>query len=85
MLSGANSYSGLTAVSDGTLRQGAAGAFVGNGAYAVNGGTLDLNNFALTASSLSGTAGTVALGSAALTVDQASNTRPSTHYRVARF
>ena len=74
VLSGANSYSGMTVVTGGTLRQGVAGAFVGNGAYRVNSGTLDLNNFALTASSLSALGGTIALGSAALTVDQATNT-----------
>jgi hypothetical protein len=34
--------------------QGVAGGFVANTAYAVNGGVLDLNNFSLTASALSG-------------------------------
>ena len=57
-LAGANTYTGATTVEAGTLRAGVAGAFVGNTAYAVNGGTLDLNGFNLTMSSLSGTGGT---------------------------
>jgi autotransporter-associated beta strand protein len=73
-LTGANDYTGGTTVSAGTLRQGLAGAFAASTAYTVNGGTLDVNNFDLTASSLSGGGGTVALGSAALTVNQAGNT-----------
>jgi autotransporter-associated beta strand protein len=73
-LSGVNTYSGATTVEAGTLRAGGAGAFVGNTAYAVNGGTLDLNGFSLTMSSLSGTGGTVALGAAALAIDQATDT-----------
>ena len=56
------------------MRAGVAGAFVGNTAYAVNGGTLDLNGFNLTMSSLSGTGGTVALGAAALAINQATDT-----------
>ncbi|MHA7775783.1 autotransporter-associated beta strand repeat-containing protein [Roseibium sp. M-1] len=70
VLSGNNSYSGGTTVSAGTLRAGADGAFVDNTGYVVNGGTLDLNGFDLTMSSLSGNGGEVALGSAGLTVDQ---------------
>src|SRR5207247_321969 len=55
-----NSYSGGTLISAGTLKQGAANALVDNTDYIVNtGGTLDLNDFSLTASSLSGTGGTV--------------------------
>jgi autotransporter-associated beta strand protein len=73
-LSGANAYTGGTTVDAGTLRAGAAGAFVGNSAYAVNGGTLDLNGFNLTMSSLSGTGGTVALGSVALALNQMTDT-----------
>jgi autotransporter-associated beta strand protein len=74
VLSGANTYTGGTTVTGGTLQAGAAGAFVDNTAYTVDGGTLDLNDFALTASSLAGTGGTVDLGTAALTVDQTANT-----------
>jgi len=73
-LSGTNTYAGGTTVSGGILRAGVAGALVGNTAYTVNNGTLDLNNFSLTMSSLSGTGGQVALGSGNLTVDQATNT-----------
>ncbi|WP_334398052.1 beta strand repeat-containing protein [Bradyrhizobium sp. AZCC 2289] len=73
-LSGVNTYTGGTTVEAGTLRAGVAGAFAGNTAYAVNGGTLDLNGFNLTMSSLSGTGGTVALGAAALAIDQATAT-----------
>ncbi|SEC82513.1 autotransporter-associated beta strand repeat-containing protein [Bradyrhizobium lablabi] len=73
-LSGVNTYTGGTTVEAGTLRAGATGAFAGNTAYAVNGGTLDLNGFNLTMSSLSGTGGTVALGAAALAINQATDT-----------
>ena len=72
--SGTNSYAGGTTVSAGTLEAGSAGAFANNTAYAVNGGTLNLNNHNLTMSSLSGNGGAVALGSAALTVNQSTNT-----------
>ena len=68
-LSGANSYTGGTTLLAGTLQAGSATAFVNNTAYTVNGGTLDLNNFKLTMSSLNGTGGTVNLGSAALTIN----------------
>ncbi|OZI29794.1 hypothetical protein CAL29_16845 [Bordetella genomosp. 10] len=70
-LTAANRYSGPTAVLDGTLVQGADHAFVSNGAYVVNGGTLDLHGYDLVASSLTGTGGAVALGGATLTLDQA--------------
>ncbi len=69
-LAAANSYSGGTIVDGGILRAGVYGAFVDQTAYTVNGGTLDLNNFALNVSSLSGTGGTVAIGASALTVQQ---------------
>lgn len=72
VLSGTNSYTGGTTVTAGILQAGSAGAFVGNTAYAVNGGTLDLNGFDLTMSSLTGT-GTVALGDGDLTLDSAAN------------
>jgi autotransporter-associated beta strand protein len=73
-LSGVNTHTGGTTVDAGTLRAGVAGAFVDNTAYAVNGGTLDLNGFNLTMSSLSGTGGTVSLGAAALAINQATDT-----------
>ncbi|THF56505.1 autotransporter domain-containing protein [Pseudothauera rhizosphaerae] len=73
-LTGSNAFTGATTVTAGELRQGAAGAFAANTAYTVNSGaTLNLNGYGLTMSSLSG-AGSVALGSATLTIDQAINT-----------
>lgn len=69
-LTAANSYTGGTIVDGGVLRAGAYGAFVDQTAYTVNGGTLDLNNFALNMSSLSGTGGDVAIGASSLTVQQ---------------
>ena len=68
ILSGANTWSGSTVVEGGVLRAGGASGLSGNATYEVNGGTLDLNDFDLTMSSLAGTGGTVDLGSAALTV-----------------
>ncbi|MGK6353839.1 autotransporter-associated beta strand repeat-containing protein [Sphingomonas sp. DT-207] len=72
-LTGANTYSGATTVSSGTLRAGSAGAFGATTGITVNGGTLDLNGFALATPTLNGTGGTVALGSAVLTVSSATN------------
>lgn len=69
-----SSFSGTTTVGGGTLQAGANNAFANNTAYVINGGTLDLNNHDLTMSSLSGNGGSVKLGTAALTVDQASDT-----------
>ncbi|WP_131750077.1 autotransporter domain-containing protein, partial [Legionella beliardensis] len=74
ILDGLNRYKGGTTVTAGILRAGSATAFAVNTAYQVNGGTLDLNGFDLTMSLLSGTGGEVALGTAALTVNQRSNT-----------
>ncbi|WP_238258609.1 beta strand repeat-containing protein [Methylobacterium gnaphalii] len=68
MLSGANTYTGVTTISDGTLRAGAANVISTASAVQVNGGTFDLNNNNQSIGSLSGNAGTtVALGSATLT------------------
>jgi outer membrane autotransporter protein len=69
ILAGNNSYTGGTTVVAGTLQAGSAGGFVSNTDYTVMGGTLDLNNFNLTVSSLNGPGGIVNLGSAALTVN----------------
>ncbi|PKQ02676.1 MAG: hypothetical protein CVT73_17630, partial [Alphaproteobacteria bacterium HGW-Alphaproteobacteria-12] len=71
-LSGTNTHSGGTTVEAGILRAGGASAFA-SGAYTVNGGTLDLNDFNLSMSALSGTGGEVDLGSAELEVDQDSD------------
>jgi len=70
----ANNISGTVTVNAGLMQAGAAGAFVANRSYTVHGGILDLNNFDLTMASLSGTGGTVLLGSAVLTVNQAVTT-----------
>ncbi|MBM0105007.1 autotransporter-associated beta strand repeat-containing protein [Steroidobacter sp. S1-65] len=75
-LTGANTYSGATTVNSGTLRAGTAGAFGASTSYVVNGGTLDLNNFDVTMRTLSGTGGTVALGTGDLTVDVATGESP---------
>ncbi|UIJ44831.1 autotransporter-associated beta strand repeat-containing protein [Sphingomonas cannabina] len=72
-LTRANTYSGATTVNGGTLRAGSAGAFGATTGITVNGGTLDLNSFALATPTLNGTGGTVALGSAVLTVSSATN------------
>ncbi|WP_161492381.1 autotransporter outer membrane beta-barrel domain-containing protein [Brucella pituitosa] len=53
-LSGSNSYSGATALNDGTLKQGAAGALSSASAYQVaQTGTLDLGGFSTNIASLS--------------------------------
>jgi fibronectin-binding autotransporter adhesin len=71
-LSGTNVYSGATTVNSGTLEAGSTSAFgdSGNSSVTVNGSaTLDLHNFDNSIGSLSGGAsGTVALGSATLTI-----------------
>jgi fibronectin-binding autotransporter adhesin len=72
-LSGANSF-GTARVTNGVLRAGSSGAFATKGAYIVDGGVLDLNSFSLTMGSLTGSGGTVSLGSAGLTIDQSTAT-----------
>lgn len=61
-------------IEQGVLRAANAGALANGSAYTLNGGTLDLNDYALTMSALSGTGGQVTLGSADLTVDQSADT-----------
>ena len=56
---GMNTYAGGTTISSGTLQAGALGALPDNTPYTVNGGTLDLNDNSLIASSLNGTGGTI--------------------------
>ncbi len=73
-LHGPASYAGITRIDAGTLRQGQAGALASGGAYVIEGGTLDLNGFDLSMSSLSGTGGTLLLTST-LTLDQASDSQ----------
>ncbi len=72
-LSGANSYSGGTTVSDGTLQLGRNDA-AGSGGLTVNGGTFAMGNYSQAVSSLQGTGGTVNLGNGTLTVNQSINT-----------
>jgi len=70
-LSGANTYTGATTVSQGTLRLGTSSAATLRG-VALNGGTLDLNGVAASATSLSGTdTGTLALNGATFTLNAA--------------
>ncbi|MBJ7499628.1 MAG: autotransporter-associated beta strand repeat-containing protein [Sphingopyxis sp.] len=69
VLGGANVQRGTVTVNGGTLRAGVAGAFGNATGFIVNGGTLDLDGHDLVAPSLTGTGGTVALGSANLIVD----------------
>ncbi|MBB4633681.1 beta strand repeat-containing protein [Sphingosinicella soli] len=73
VLGGANDFTGSVTVNAGTLKAGSSSAFGAATGFIVNGGTLDLDGYDLTAPSLSGTGGTVALGSANLTVDTATN------------
>jgi fibronectin-binding autotransporter adhesin len=68
VLGGANTFTGNVTVDAGTLRAGTASAFGAPRGLIVNGGTLDLGGFDLTAPSLTGTGGTVALGASTLTV-----------------
>ena len=72
LLNGANTFSGAVTVDAGTLRAGTAAALGSSTAFTVNGGTLDLNGFSNTISTLDGSGGNVALGSGTLTVNMAS-------------
>ncbi|MGY0798534.1 autotransporter-associated beta strand repeat-containing protein [Lysobacter sp. A286] len=67
-LDGANTFIGSVTVNNGVLRAGNASAFGEATGFTVNGGTLDLNSFDLIAPSIAGTGGSIALGSATLTV-----------------
>ncbi|EJN02483.1 autotransporter domain-containing protein [Phyllobacterium sp. YR531] len=75
VFSAANSYDGGTFVEDGVLQSAIEGGFIDNTIYSVDGGTLDLNGFDLTASVFSGKGGKVDLGDGSLTINQAVNTR----------
>lgn len=70
-LAGSNSWSGGTLVTAGTLIAESAGALPGMTDYVLTGGRLDLNGYNLAMSLLAGTGGEIALGTAALTIDQA--------------
>ncbi|WP_206860571.1 autotransporter-associated beta strand repeat-containing protein [Lysobacter changpingensis] len=69
ILTGANTYTGQTIVDSGVLRAGTAGAFGASDTFVVNFGTLGLSSFDQTIARLTGTGGTVDLGSATLTVE----------------
>jgi outer membrane autotransporter protein len=76
---GTNTYSGGTTLNGGTLVANSAGAFGAGSAYILNGGTLKLNGWDATLSSLSGTGGTLLLGpgdmaAGNLTLDQGTDT-----------
>ncbi|WP_265518687.1 autotransporter-associated beta strand repeat-containing protein [Nitratireductor luteus] len=77
VLTGTNTYNGDTIVDSGILRAGTVDAFGGSTDFVVNGGTLDMNGFDRTLTTLSGTGGTVELGSAALTLEAESGTSAS--------
>lgn len=77
VLGGANTYTGTTTVTKGTLVAGTDQALGATKAVVVNSGRLDLNDFSITAPSLAGTGGIVDLGSGLLTL---SATTGSTSY-----
>jgi fibronectin-binding autotransporter adhesin len=74
LVSGANSFTGVTTVTGGTLQAGSSQAFGTSNAMVVNGGTLDLNTRAIEVASLAGTGGNVALTGADLTVNGSAST-----------
>jgi outer membrane autotransporter protein len=74
ILTAANTYTGGTTISAGTLRLGSGGSLAPTGALTVNGGTFDLNGSNQTVGALSGAGGILALGNGTLTTDTASNT-----------
>jgi outer membrane autotransporter protein len=74
ILTGANTYTGGTIVSAGTLQLGTGGSLAPTGALTLNGGTFGLNGNNQTVGALSGTGGILALGNGVLTTDSASNT-----------
>ena len=75
VLTGANTRSGAVTVQNGTLRAGSAQALGTVTGVTVNGGTLDLNDFSLTAQSLTGTGGTLCARQRHADAEQ----RPGTH------
>ncbi|GAB5560936.1 MAG: autotransporter BatB [Synoicihabitans sp.] len=65
-LSAANTYTGDTTVTAGTLQLGASERIADTSDLVVNGGTFDLNDFTETLATISGTGGTIDLGSGTL-------------------
>ena len=76
VLNAANTYSGTTTVTLGTLQLGTAAERIADtSALVVNGGTFDMNSLAETVASLAGSGGAVdSAGAATLTAGDASNT-----------
>jgi autotransporter-associated beta strand protein len=76
-LAGNNTYSGGSTIQNGTLQLGNTAA-LGAGPLAVNGGTLDMAGYSVTAPSFSGAAGTITNSAsnslATLSVNQSTNT-----------
>ncbi|WP_395709007.1 autotransporter domain-containing protein [Reyranella sp.] len=70
-LSGTNSFSGGTTVNGGTLQLASSAALLSGSALTINGGTLDLNGHNLTVSTVAGSGGALALGTATLTAGNA--------------
>jgi len=70
-LSGTNSFSGGTTVNDGTLRFASSAALLSASALTINGGTVDLNGHNLTVSTVAGSGGALALGTATLAAGNA--------------
>ncbi|MBZ9767076.1 autotransporter-associated beta strand repeat-containing protein [Mesorhizobium sp. CA6] len=69
VVSGSNTFTGTTTVQSGTLTAGSSAAFGPSNPLVVNGGTLNLGGFDMTARSLAGTGGTMDLGSNNLTLN----------------
>jgi fibronectin-binding autotransporter adhesin len=70
----ANTFTGMINLQGGTLQLGAGGSFAAASSLVLSpGGTMNLNNKSQAFSAVSGTGGTVALGSGALTVSGAEN------------
>jgi len=73
-LSGVQGYTGLTTLSGGAIRMGAANALASSSGMQLIVGTWDFNDFDQTIKGLTGNAGTnIALGTATLTVDNTGN------------
>ena len=70
----ANSYTGGTTVTAGTLLVAVAGALPTGTGLTINGGTLDANGLPLTLSSLAGSGGTLDMNGAALNLAQSTST-----------
>jgi fibronectin-binding autotransporter adhesin len=69
-----NSFTGGVVINAGTLFVGGAGALPSGHNLTTNGGVLDANSTAINVSSLSGTGGTLSMGSGSLAVAQDTNT-----------